>query len=311
LARVFVYVAIMILLWGSHSPVATLSMTHGGADALSRHALLFYKLLCGATCLFIVILFTGRLRTLRSYPPRHIAKLVFAGVFGYFFYYFFLFWCLELAEPKDAITEATVINYLFPMFTLLASAAIIGEKLTVRGVVSGVVCFFGAYYAVSEGDLTRSVLRHPDIDLLAVLAAASWGLFTAMGRRWRHEILTGIFIFILTGLAISGCVLLFTGGRRYPVGWEIYGVFHVGFLCNTLGVILWFAALKRGGASLVGNLSLLTAFVNLLFIRLLLPEQSISKAAGVGLAIIVVGVLLSRTGKPLPVEASEPVEPPG
>jgi drug/metabolite transporter (DMT)-like permease len=68
----------------------------------------------------------------------------------------------------------------------------------------------------------------------------------------------------------------------------------VGFLCNTLGGILWFAALRLGGTSLVGNLSLLSAVVTLAFIRILLPAQPIPSAAVLGLAVITVGVLLSR-----------------
>ena len=111
---------------------------------------------------------------------------------------------------------------------------------------------------------------------MAVAAAASWGIFSALGRRRPYEPLTSLFVFILTGLVIAGCILPFTGGRHVPVGWEFYGAFHIGFLSNTLGVMLWLLALKEGGASVVGNLALLAAFVNLVLIRLLLPDQTIS-----------------------------------
>ena len=309
--RVLIYTFIMILLWGSHFPVATLTMKARDIEPLSSHALLFHKLLLAGTCLFLIMLFTGRLRELKSYSWVHVGKLVFAGVFGYFFYYFFLFGAAARAEPVDAVAEAAIINYLFPMCTLLASAAIIGEKLTVRALVSGVVCLGGAYVVVCRGDFTQVTFSHPTIDLLALLAAVSWGIFSALGRRWKHEPLSGMFIFIMTGLVISGVVLLFTGGRRCPVGWEFYGAFHVGFICNTVGVILWFQALKHGGASLVGNLSLLTAFVNLIFIRILLPGQTIHWTAVVGLVVIILGVLLSRAGKQLPAAVSEVTEPPG
>jgi len=308
--RALLYTFIMIVLWGSHSPVATLTMTSGGDDALSRHAFLFYKLLLAAVCLFVVLAVTGRLRSLRQYPPKHLAKLIFAGVFGFFLYYFFLFWALQRAEPRDAVTEAVIINYLFPMCTLLASAALVREKLTLRAALSALICFFGAFLVVSRGDFSRLTFRYPLIDLLAFCAAVSWGVFSALGRRWRHEPLSGMFVFICTGVVISGAVLLFTGGRRYPIGWEFYGAFHVGFLCNTVGVMLWFYALRASGASLVGNLSLLAAFVNLIFIRLLLPAQPIPLIAVVGLAVIVFGVLISRTGKRPLVEIEQPAEPP-
>jgi drug/metabolite transporter (DMT)-like permease len=109
---------------------------------------------------------------------------------------------------------------------------------------------------------------------------------------------------------LSGLVLPFTAGRKIPVGWEFYGCFHVGFLCNTLGVILWFLALKHGGTSLAGNLSLLGSFVSLLCIRLLRPDQEITWYAVAGLTLIVLGVALSRKPQKL---AAPPggVEPAG
>jgi len=306
LTRVLVYTLIMVVLWGSHSPVATLTMTAHGGTPLSQHGLLFFKLLFAAACLFVIILCTGRLREFRKYTWRDVRSLAFAGVFGYFLYYFFLFGALRRAEPEKAVTEAIFLNYLFPTCTLLASAAILRERLTVRSVVCAVVSLAGACVVVCGGDFTRLTPRHPVIDLMAVAAAVSWGVFSALGRRRTYEPLTGLFLFILTGLVLAGCVLPFAGGRHVPVGWEFYGAFHVGFICNTVGVMLWFLALKEGGASLVGNLSLLAAFVNLVFIRLLLPDQAISPWAVAGLAVILLGVLFSRPPAPRPAETSPP-----
>ena len=295
--RILITTLIMVLLWGSHFTVATLTMQAGNIDRLTPHALIFYKLLLAAACLFLVILFTGRLRALRGYSLKHLGRLAFAGLFGYYLYYLFLFGAASRAEPVGASAEASILNYLFPMCTLLASAAILGEKLTFRALLSGIICLGGTYVVVCRGDLTSVRLAHPLIDLLAFAAAVSWGLFSALGRKWKHEPLTGLFIFMLAGLVVSGVVLLFAGGRRHLVGWEYYGAFHVGFLCNTVGVILWFQALRHGGASLAGNLSLLTAFVNLCFIWLLLGQE-IHWSAVVGLAVIIFGVALSRRRKP-------------
>ena len=164
--RVLIYTSIMIILWGSHFPVATLTMKARDMERLSSHALLFHKLLLAATCLFLVMLFTGRLRALKNYSWSYIGKLVFTGIFGHFFYYSFLFAAAARAEPVDAVAEAAIINYLFPMCTLLASAAIIREKLTVRALVTGVICLGGAYVVVCRGDFTQVTFSHPTIDLL-------------------------------------------------------------------------------------------------------------------------------------------------
>ncbi|HUV38133.1 MAG TPA: DMT family transporter [Planctomycetota bacterium] len=304
--RVLLYTLIMVVLWGSHFSVASLTMEEG-PEGLSPHALIFYKLLLATACLFVVIVLSGRLKAFRGYSAGDVARLAFAGVFGYYLYYLFLFEAAVQAKPLEASAEVSIMNYLFPMCTLLASAAILGEKLSRRAVVSALISLAGAYIVVCRGDLARAVPEHWRIDLIAFLAAVSWGVFSALGRKWKHEPITGLFIFMVTGLVISVVVLPFTAGRHYPVGWEIYGAFHVGFLCNTVGVMLWFAALRHAGASLVGNIALLTAFVNLLFIWLLLG-QPVHPTAVLGLAVIVLGIALARTGRRA--AAGRPVEPP-
>jgi len=295
--RVLIYSLIMVVLWGSHFTVATLTMRDGDAGRLSVHGLIFFKMLMACGCLGLVMLFTGRLRALRRYTWWQLAGLVLAGFFGYYLYYVLLFNAARRAAPLGASAEASILNYLFPMCTLLASAAIIGEKLTRRALISAVISFAGAYLVICKGDLTQAVPEHWRIDLLALFAAVSWGVFSALARRWPHEPLSGMFIFLFTGLVISGVVLPFAPGRHIPTGWEIYGAFHVGFICNTVATLLWLAALRHAGASLVGNIALLTAVVNLLFICLLIPGQSVHWSAAVGLAVILFGVLLARAGR--------------
>jgi drug/metabolite transporter (DMT)-like permease len=308
--RVVIYTLIMIVLWGSHAGVSALTMASGGSDPLTRHALLFYKLLFAAVCLFITLAAMGRLKVLRSYSRTRLAKLAFAGAFGYFLYYFCYFWGFERAIPRDAVAEATIINYLFPMCTLFASAALIGERLTLRAIAAALIAFAGAYIVATKGKFVLVSSSNADVDFLMLGAAISWGVFSALGRRWRCEPLTGMFIFVCTGLVLSGLVLPFTSGRCHPIGWEFYGCFHIGFLCNTVGTILWFLALKHGGASLAGNLSLLASFLSLVFIRILVPNQTIAWSAVVGLAVIILGVALSRTGARRPVEPAGETEPP-
>ena len=187
----------------------------------------------------------------------------------------------------------------------IALAVIWGFDVTLGAVLSALVSLENAYIVVCQGDLANAVPEHWRIDIFALFAAVSWGIFSALARKWPHEPLSGMFIFLATGLVISAVVLPFTPGRHYLVGWEIYGAFHVGFICNTVAALLWLAALRSAGVSLVGNIALLTAFVNLVFIRLLLPNQTLHWSAVVGLTVIVSGVLLSRTGKP-----KLPEEPP-
>ncbi len=121
--RVLLYTLLMVLLWGSHAAVVSLTMSSGGQDPLTRHGLLFFSLVFADICLFAIVVLSGRLRVLKSYSWGRIARLAFAGMFGYFLYYVTYFWALERANPEHAVAEAAIINYLFPMCTLFAAAA--------------------------------------------------------------------------------------------------------------------------------------------------------------------------------------------
>lgn len=296
LSRALLYSLAMIVLWGSHAAVAKMTLGAYASDPLPRQSLVFLNQLWGSAFLFLVVLATGRMKVLRGYSWGQLGRLAFAGVFGGFLYYFFLFWAFELAPP-DVLAEANIINYLFPIVTVIVSALIIPEKLTTRAIVSVVISFIGAYVVVSRGAFDLSKFAYVRVDLLAFAAAVAWGVFSSLGRKFSPEPITGMFVYITTGLALSACMLPFANGRTYPVGWEIYGTFHIGVLCNSLGVIMWFQALRYGGAALVGNLSYFACFASLGFIWLLLAEP-VSVWSILGLCVITVGVFLSRSGRP-------------
>ena len=308
--RAIVYTLILILIWGSAHTMATLAFTSADpgtdprAEPLSRHAFLFYCMCCGTVALFVMILVKKRLPTLFSYSLKTVARLVFTGVFGFFIYYLLLNWAFYLARAQNAVPEVMSINYLFPMCTLLASAAILREKLNLSGIISALICFVGvvivatsARNEVSTGGAAETFsMTAPSLcHFLALGAAVSWGVFSALGRKWKHEFLTGMFVYALTGVVLSGIVFLSTSGRMIPVGWEYVRTVYVGVVCNTVGALLWFAALRRGGTLLVSNLVLLTAFVSLVYVWLLMGDQTIRWQAVTGLTVIILGILLSHT----------------
>ena len=86
------------------------------------------------------------------------------------------------------------INYLFPMCTVLASAVILREKLSLRGITSALICFVGVVIvatsarnkaATSDAAETLSFAVPSLCHFLALGAAVSWGIFSALGHKTR------------------------------------------------------------------------------------------------------------------------------
>ena len=91
----------------------------------------------------VVCALTGRLRLLVGYGAGLVARLAFAGVCGVGAYYALLFYAFS--THRYAL-QFQVLNYLFPVMTVLFMAALVpGEGLSILRAASVLLAFFGAH----------------------------------------------------------------------------------------------------------------------------------------------------------------------
>ena len=115
----YLFAGLSILFWGSTAAVSSLMM-----DSLSSMALVFYNGLTATVFLFLVNLFTGRLKLLRSISPKEWLKLSLLGLVGMFCVSFFLYCGLARLKAQ----QAYIINYLWPILIVLFSWLLLGQK---------------------------------------------------------------------------------------------------------------------------------------------------------------------------------------
>jgi drug/metabolite transporter (DMT)-like permease len=195
-----------------------------------------------------------------------------------------------------------VLNYLFPVMTVLFSGALVpGERLTLRRLASVLVAFFGAYWVLTRGQVVSFRFTNWAGALAALGAAVCYGFFSAACKRMRYELFTGQLIFFGTS-AVFAWALAAVSPRlglplRMPEADAWLGVFVVGIASNCLGTIFWFRAIRHGDTALMSSLVYLTLFVSLGFFYVLRAEE-VRPSALVGSAFVVLGaVLASRPAK--------------
>lgn len=234
------------------------------------------------------LLLTGELRALRSVS---ISAYLFgtAGLFGYHFLYFT---ALRLAPPA----EAGLICYLWPLFIVLFSGLLPGEKLRLGHVLGALAAFCGAALIVG-GELTEmsgAVTGY----VIAFVAALTWAAYSLGARRMANVPTAAVAVFCLAAAALSGVAHLALEDTQWPattLGWLAViglGLGPVGFAFYT-----WDLGVKRGDIQLLGTASYAAPLLS----TIVLVVSGIATASvtlGIAAVLITGGALLAaRAGQ--------------
>lgn len=275
--------SVSVLFWGSSAAVASLLL-----HSMNTFLVVFYNGLIASVFLFLLNLLTGRLKKLKSVPPRQIFLMMFLGVLGTFLYSSLLYVGMERLKAQQAF----IINYLWPIMTVLFSCLILKQKLTFQKTAALLLSFFGVVIVATEGNLAG--LNHVDLIGVAacVVAAMCSGLYSTLNSRVTCEKTLATMIYQSTsGVVALAALCLFRGGPRLLTAMELGGMLWNGILIYGVASTTWAIAITTGDTAKVSNLAYFTPFLSLVYIYFLLGEP-IRLSSVAGLAFIILGVLV-------------------
>jgi len=282
--RPYLYFIFVVMLWAS-TPVLV--------DRLYEEKVGVLVLLASASAfatatLTVCAAVTGRLYQVRSYSWRDGTRIIGMGLLGIVGYTTFYYLAFRYAPPD----EVNVVNYLWPVFLVLFSGPILGERHDGWTWLGVALSFVGAV-----GILTGWRLRAPSVAnlgayFLASAGAVCWALFSALGKRLRCDKLVDMAFYCLVGAAVFGVALLVHGSEQWPSPPAWARLAFLGAAVNGVAYFLWFEALAGGPTVVFGNLVFVTPFLALVYLRLF---RAAPLRAGVwfSLALIVAGSLIS------------------
>ncbi len=125
----------------------------------------------------IAIVTTGRTSRLRSMPARELAWFAGIGLVGYFLYTCFIY----VAYASGPASEVLIVNYLWPVATVVFAARIAHERPSQREIGGLGLALLGVITVI-----TRGRWQWPQAlgaDLLALGAALCYGLYSAVSKR--------------------------------------------------------------------------------------------------------------------------------
>ncbi|AVK49347.1 hypothetical protein AXY43_15815 [Clostridium sp. MF28] len=259
----FILMPILLFMWGSFAAASKLLLRH-----LDNYQVLFYMYGLAIIMFFIILIFKGSLKEILLWKVSEICLLISCGVLA--FLYDILY--VKALEVIPAV-EASMLNYLFPIFIVVFAIPINKEKLNVYKIISITIGFIGTIVLITKGDLSNLNFTNFKGDIMAILAAVSWGLFSNLVKKNTKDTLISTFFttFISFVLSIFG-VILFSRFNVSEIA-DVYGLLWLSISHIVAAFFLYFQALKYSPASLIASFTFFSPCVTLVFIFLLLGEK--------------------------------------
>ena len=285
----YIAAGIAIFFWGTSATLSKLLLS-----SLSGMQVLLFSTLFASVTLLIVNLSRGTIRELRHYRPLDYLKLAGIGLCGTFCYKLSFYTGLS---KLGSASEAFIINYLWPLMSVLFACLLLGEKLTVRKLVAVLLSFCGVVLVTTGGRFTALA---PDTlvgALLCALAAVFYGLFTALNKKAGYNNFLSIMICYMTSFLVSLVYAAVTDGFYLPTLPQLGGIAWEGVLIAAVGFTAWAIALEKGDTAKISNLAYITPFLSLVWTTLILREP-LEPFAVIGLLLIVGGIFVQMRRTP-------------
>ena len=284
--KAFLYASVSILFWSTLATVSKLLL-----GTLNSFGVLMFSSFFACLALFFANLITGKLKILKTYKFKDFLLIISTSSLGTFFYYAFLY----AGTSKMAASQAFIINYLWPIMSVVFACIILKEKITFRKSIAFALSFIGVL-TVAGGELLNFSIGSLFGIVLCLLAAMSYGLFTVLCKKYVYDYMVSMMLsffatFLLT-VIINLCLGMPTGiGLGHFLGFLWNGIFIM-----AVATVTWALALNRGGTAKISNLAYITPFLSLVWTFLILKEP-IKPLSILGLLIIIAGILIQLKDK--------------
>ncbi|MCL5015941.1 MAG: DMT family transporter [Firmicutes bacterium] len=243
------------------------------------------------------------LLAIASYRGEHVPlrrewkAFLLLGFFGMLLFSSFTYWGLSMVPAGEAglLSGFTPLAVLVAGFLIARDAVRIWQWLMVAVSITGEILLLGGAAHGPGGSIFGA--------LVLICAALAWGIYTALGRRYRHRfsplVLTaGAAVWGAIPSAVLGIGNMATHSMKLTVG-SAMALLYVSTMASVVAFMMWSAGVnKLGSGTAAPYLNLLPVFTALLAIVLLHESLSLSQLEG-GL-IVVAGAVGAGFSKPVP-----------
>jgi drug/metabolite transporter (DMT)-like permease len=237
---------------------------------------------------------------LRREWPILRANLGLVCICGFFGVTLFNFLIYTAMHTTTAI-NAALVNSAIPIFIIMFARIFYGQRVTLRQHTGIALSLAGVATIILQGDPTRILtLSFNRGDLLVLLAAVAWGLYSVALRRYPQGLNPFLFLF---SMAVVGLVFLIpfyaleiaSGQLMTPNLATVLSIGYVGIFASVVAFTTWNSGLRQVGAHLGGQfVHLMPAFSTVLAVIFLGEHLHLFHVAGI--LLILIGILCATLG---------------
>jgi len=275
------YVLICVLLWALIPVVSKL-----GQSNLDNHQFLFWSSLISSITFILIILYQKKGKALLKLPKKSWLHAISLGLLGTYLYYILLYF--GYANAKGI--EVLIIQYCWPIFVILLSIFILKEKINTWKVISVLLGFLGIFVVLTKGNPSTVHLDNLFVDLIVLVAAIIFGLFSVLSKKIDIESISLTCIYFLTALIASFLSMIVFSDFQIPNKQSILPILINGVFVNGLSYIFWIKALKAGKASFIAPFVFLTPVISTILIVVIFNE-SFHLVYIIGIILVLLGGL--------------------
>ena len=252
--------------------------------------------LLGGVLGVLLLIIQGRLfDSLRSLNRHYL--FICGGLFVV--YVGCLYAALGLATSSSQAMEMGLINYLWPMLTVIFSIWILKYRSNALLVPSIIFAAAGIFLATTQGQtfswqgFVINMRSNPIIYLFGTLAAVSWGAYSVLSRKFAADVegnVVPVFM-LITGL-ILGVIRTFAAEKS---SWTFTGMAEILYIAisTIASYSFWDMAMRHGNIILVASVSYLLPLFSVLIAALYL-QAPLTPDLLVGAVFVILGAVLSN-----------------
>lgn len=284
--KTYLYAGLSIFFWSTVATTCKLLLKE-----LDSVQLLWMNSLIAGIFLTILNLCVGNFKAFKDYKLKDYLIMVAIGIPGTFFYYIFYYSGTDLMPASQAF----IINYLWPIMSVLFACIILKEKLTFRKMTAIIVSFVGVAIVIG-GDLRVFDKKTLLGAGFCILGAVSYGIFTALNQKMKYNKMMTLMVSYFATFIITTVINAFDNALFMPRIDQMAGFLWNGIFTVALANSFWVMALEKGKTAKISNLAYITPFLSSVWTSIFLNER-ITINSMVGLVVIVLGIFIQLNNK--------------
>ena len=283
----YIYAFTAILCWSTVAVVTKLLL-----GSFNNFQVLWISSVFAGLSLLFVNIATGNIKKLKTYSAKDIVISILIGIPSTLFYYLFYYAGTDLMLASQAF----IINYLWPIMSVVFACIILKEQMTFRKVIAILLSFLGVVI-VTLGELTSFNLNMLIGTVCCVLGAISYGIFTALNQKMKYDNRITMTLSYFVTFIVTTVINAVNGNLFMPNPVELLGFVWNGIFTMAIANTLWvFALTSAKNTAKVSNLAYITPFLSLVWTSVILKEK-LNMLFVAGLVTIVIGILIQLKDK--------------